>query len=180
MHELVVIERNPLSYKSWPGLIKKNKVKDLEVEEVVKRYQGIEGELISYSLIEENEPFSGLSEFLSFENKNRFVLHLLSNPTSASPYLKNHAIKVGYDVGFCEEWTLAIFSSIFHEVLFGSCKELVVYKEKLNNNFLFPSKEIAEEYVRLHDEMSAKGRDVEDIVEMKAFEIWLAKQISDK
>jgi len=178
MHELVLIERDPSSYKSWPGLIKKKKILDRSVEEVVDKYQGFEGDLVSYYLVENDleEYKSKLSEYLKYKNlASCFILHLLSGSTTQPSFLQTQAIKVGYDVGFCDGETLAIYSSIFHEILFGHFEELIDYKEKLNGSFLFPSRDIAEAYVRLHDKMSAKGKEVEDIVEMTIYEVWRHK-----
>ena len=175
MHELVLIERDPSSYKSWPGLIEKKKIEGLSVEEVVDKYQGFEGDLVSYYLVSDNldEYNSSLSEFLNYKNlASCFILHLLSGANIQAAFLQTQAIKIGYDVGFCDGETLAIYSSIFHEILFGHFKELIDNKENLNEHFLFPSRDIAEAYVRLHDKMSAEGKDVEDVVEMTIYEVW--------
>ncbi len=48
MHRLILIERDAPSYKSWPSLIKKKRISELSVEEVIRKYQGFEGDLICF------------------------------------------------------------------------------------------------------------------------------------
>ena len=81
---------------------------------------------------------------------------------------------MGYDIGACDE-EKTVYSSIFNEVLFGGYDSLIAYKGLLNENLLFPDKEIAERYVELHNEMSAQGKNVEDYMEMIIYEIWRHK-----
>jgi hypothetical protein len=57
----------------------------------------------------------------------------------------------------------------------GEVQELIDYKEKLNESLLFPNRDIAEAYVRLHDKMSVEGKEVEDIIEMTIYEVWRHK-----
>ena len=64
---------------------------------------------------------------------------------------------------------------IFNEVLFGGYDELVNYKNLLNENLLVPDKAIAENYVDLHNQMSAQGKNVEDYMEMIIYAIWKHK-----
>ena len=80
-------------------------------------------------------------------------------------------IKVGYDVGICEDE--CIFSSIINEIIFGHIEELIAFKESLNENLLFPDKKSAEEYVCMHNQMEALGKDVEDHLSMHVHEIWM-------
>lgn len=103
-----------------------------------------------------------------------FLLNVLSTPSEMPSFLNEQAIKAGYDIGVCEEES-TIYSSIFHEILFGVVDELVTYKDFLNENFLFPDRSLAEKYVGVHNEMSAKGKDVEDYMEMTIYEIWKYK-----
>lgn len=85
--------------------------------------------------------------------------------------LHENATYVGFEVGFCEEEG-TVYSSIFNEILFGCCDELVIFHSQLNKNFLFPNKESAERYLKVHREMALQGRDVEQGVEMTIYEIW--------
>lgn len=174
MHSLILIERVPSSYSSWPSLIQKKKFSKLSVQEVVSKYQGFEGELVCFfefkqDLIEFNK---NLDYFLELKKLGGcFLLHTISNPNSMPSFMKDKATKLGYDVGVCEE-EKTIYSSIFHEIIFGYFDELVDYKELLNENFLFKSHATAEEYVKTHDDLSAQGKGVEDYEKMTIYEIW--------
>jgi len=174
MHRLVLIERDPFSYASWPSLIQKQRIPELSVQEVVSKYQGFEGELVCFFEVKENaNDFKKMmDECLKLKQLGScFLLDVLSSPSEMPSFLKDQAIKVGYDVGVCEEES-TIYSSIFHEILFGIIDELVAYKDFLNENFLFPDRSLAEKYVEMHNEMSAQGKDVEDYMEMTIYEIW--------
>ncbi len=154
MHELVLIERSPSYYKTWPSLEKT--IPELSVETIVDKYQGFEGDLIDHFLVENDvaDYKQKLDEFLRYKDlENCFLLHLISNQTLTPSQLQTQADSLGYDIGFCNGKNLAVYSSIFHEILFGHINELVTYKNLLNKELLFPSKEVAENYVRLHDEM---------------------------
>ncbi|MGE5196679.1 MAG: hypothetical protein ACM3JI_05060, partial [Anaerolineae bacterium] len=162
---------------SWPSLIKKKRMPELSVEEVVSKYQGFEGELVCFFEIKENisEIKKMIDECLKLkELGNCFILHVISSPDVMPSSLNDQAIKLGYDVGVCEE-EKTIYSSIFHEVIFGYFDELIAYKELLNENFLFPDKSLAEKYVRLHNELSAQGKGIEDYEEMIIYEVWKHK-----
>ena len=178
MHKLLLIEKNSPSYGSWPSLIRKKKISNLSIEEVVDKYQGFEGELIFIISIKINDP--NLKEITdqcleTMQLGKCLLLHVVSNSEEVPAFLEKQAIQVGYDVGVCEE-EKTIYSSIFHEVLFGNLVELVVYKDLLNENLLFPDRLLAEKYVNLHDELSAQGKDVEDYEKMTIYKIW--KRIS--
>ena len=178
MQELLLIERDPSSYKSWPGLIKKKKIPELSVEALVNAYQGFEGDLISHYIYEGDLDAyrQHVTEYSGYKDlAGCFVLHLLSGSSIRPSFLEDQAIKMGYDIGFCDGETLAIYSSIFHEILFGHFDELVTYKSELNEQFLFPNVGIAQSYVHLHDEMSEQGKEVEDIVKMTIYEVWKHK-----
>jgi hypothetical protein len=173
MHRLVLIERDPLSY-SWPSLIQRQKIPELSVKEVVSKYHGFEGEFVCFFEVKENvNGFKRkMDECLKLKPLGScFLLHVFSSPSEMPFILEDQAIKIGYDVGVCEKES-TIYSSIFHEILFGIIDELVVYKDFLNENLLFPDRSLAEKYVELHDEMSAQGKDVEDYEKMTIYEIW--------
>lgn len=177
MHRLILVERDPLSYASWPSLIQKQRILGLTAQEIVSTYQGFEGELVCFFEVKENaNDFKKMKdEGLKLKQLGScFLLNVLSTPSEMPSFLNDQAIKVGYDVGVCEEES-TIYSSIFHEILFGVVDELVTYKDFLNENFLFPDRSLAEKYVGVHNEMSAKGKDVEDYMEMTIYEIWKYK-----
>lgn len=177
MHRLILIERNPSEYSSWPSLQHKQKIPELTVQEIVSKYQGFEGELISFFEVKENaDDFKKMMiEYLELNKLgNCFILHVISTQSTIPDFLKDHLIKLGYDVGVCEK-EATVYSSIFHEILFGIVNELIVFKECLNENLLFPNRDLAEKYVKVHNEMSALGKDVEDYMEMKIYEVWRHK-----
>lgn len=175
MHSIVLIEMHLPSGPFWPNLLKDKRVEGLSIQEIINKYQGFEGDLISFFDAYDNEleikQFINENLGLKKIEPNYRLLHVLSDNDKIPLFLREQTKKMGYDVGVCkEEWT--IYSSIFHEILFGSVDELVAYKECLNEHFLFPSREIAEEYVIIHHEMSQLGKDVEDYMEMNIYEVW--------
>ncbi len=99
------------------------------------------------------------------------MLYVVSDSDAVVGFLTNQVIQLGYDVGVCEE-EKTIYSSIFHEVMFGYFEELICYKDFLNENLLFPSKSVAEKYVEAHDELSAQGKGVEDYEKMTIYGVW--------
>ncbi len=177
MHRLVLIERDPSSYASWSTLKQKQRIPDLSVQEVVSKYQGFEGELVCFFEVKvnANDFKSMVDECLKLKQLGDcFLLHVISSPSEMPFFLKDQAIKMGYDVGVCEKES-TIYSSIFHEILFGLIDELVSCKNLLNKSFLFPDRSSAEKYVDVHNKMSAQGKDVEDYMEMAIYEIWRHK-----
>jgi hypothetical protein len=82
---------------------------------------------------------------------------------------------IGYDYGNIYEYD--VYASIFEEILFGHSHELVVFKNKLNECFLFSSVELAEEYVKIHHKLLLEGEDVETGDVMEIYEIWKANLI---
>lgn len=178
MNMLILLEKDPLSYATWPSLIQKKRFPDLSVQELVSKYQGFEGELVCFFEVKENtsEFKKKLDECLEMQKLgNCFLLHVLSNPSEMPSFLKDQVIKLGYDVGACDE-EVTLYSSIFHEIIFGYFDELISYKESLNDHLLFPDRAIAEKYVDLHNQMSAEGKSVEDYMEMTIYEIWKHKE----
>lgn len=174
MRALILIERDPPSFASWPSLIQKKRIPELSVEKLVDKYQGFEGEMVCFFEIDENksEFEEKIANCLKFKELGGcFLLYIISGPDFLPPFLKERAIKLGYDVGCCEEES-TVYSSIFHEIIFGYFDELASYKELLNENCLFPEKSLAEKYVELHNHLSAEGKGVEDYMEMTIYEIW--------
>lgn len=179
MHMLILIERDPPSYDSWPSLIQKKKIPSSSVQDVVNKYQGFEGELVCFFEVKGNTPEfkKKLDECLRMKELGScFLLHVISSPSEMPPFLKDQTIKLGYDVGACNQ-EATIYSSIFHEVIFGYFDELIAYKDLLNESFLFPNRSLAEKYVEMHNEMSAQGKNVEDYMEMIIYEIWKHKEL---
>ena len=177
MHDLVLIEKFSQASDCWSNLVKDKKILDLSVEDVVNKYQGFEGDLVSIFNIEINrqELKRFIVECLELKKlSNCLLLHVISD-SELMPYcFREQAVFVGYDIGACDE-EKTIYSSIFNEVLFGGYNELTAYKNLLNENLLFPDRAVAERYVDLHNEISASGKDVEDYMEMTVYEVWKHK-----
>jgi hypothetical protein len=172
MHNIVLIEKYGVSSSCWSYLQKNNAIPEVSVEEIVSKYQGFEGELIYIFSANENNIKDILVSTLSVSVPSHFLLiHVISNSRVVPQFIKGEGFKCGYDVGVCEQ-EKTIYSSIFNEILFGHLHELVTYKNFLNENLLFPDKTLAEDYVRLHNQLSAQGKGVEDYEEMIVYEIW--------
>ncbi|HEY5235966.1 MAG TPA: hypothetical protein VIJ14_07300, partial [Rhabdochlamydiaceae bacterium] len=104
MHNIILIERNPPSYASWPSLKQKKRIPELSVEEVISKYQGFEGELVCFFEVKEGvtEFKKTMDEFLKLKQLGScFLLHVLSGSSEMPSLLKDQAIKMGYDVGVC-------------------------------------------------------------------------------
>ncbi len=177
MHALVLIEKDLPSSPWWKNLVNGKKIEELSVEEIVNKYQGFEGELISFFIFKKNEDKlrEAISRFSELKKLSTcLLLHVISGSGIMPSSLREQAVFVGYDIGACDE-EKTIYSSIFNEILFGGYDELVSYKDLLNENLLFPDKATAEKYVDLHNQMSAQGKNVEDYMEMIIYEVWKHK-----
>lgn len=177
MHDLVLIEKFSSVSDCWSNLVRDKQVPDLSVEEIINKYQGFEGELISiFKFMENGEEFKkNISQSLELKKLgNCVLLHVISDFDVAPSDLSEQAVFMGYDIGACNE-EKTIYSSVFNEILFGGYKELVDYNSLLNEHLLFSDKNTAEKYVDLHNQMSALGKNVEDYFEMIIYEIWMHK-----
>lgn len=175
MHKIILVKRDASTYATWKNLERKKRINELSVEQIVNIYKGFEGEIIA--VCEANERDEDLKKQVEEfpEKKNAgisFLLFIQSGSSSAPSYIELNGSKLGYDVGICAEEDDEVYSSIFHEILFGVVDELAVFKEKLNGHFLFDDELTALEYVEVHNEMSARGKDVEDFMPMNIYEIW--------
>lgn len=171
---LVLIEKDTADSGCWLNLSRRNKPTGLSVEEVIKKYQGFEGDLISFFSVEDNEEEIEINLNQMIDLKalgNCSLIYVISGFGVVPPQLRNKLIQMGYDVGVCDE-EKTIYSSIYNEILFGVLDELVCYKELLNEHLLFPDMSLAQKYIGVHNEMSALGKDVEDYEEMSVYEIW--------
>ncbi len=170
MHAIIFIEKYDDSSFYWDYLLNHKKIHGLSVEEIINRYQGFEGDIISFSLFCENQNLLKANLY-SKKLESSLLLHVFSGDFMIPEYLKMQLVHQGYDIGVCEQ-EKTIYSSIFNEILFGNIPELIVYQEFLNNNFLFPDRMIAEEYVTLHNKLSILQKDVEDYEEVIVYDIW--------
>lgn len=163
MSKIVIIKKYTPSSFLWWNLTLKKKV-ELPLEVVLRKYEGFEGEPIAFLTDEQTNDILGVESDL-------LVLRVGSSEDIGPPHLDPKAFLMGYEFGICEE-DKTLYSSIFNEILFGQIEELVSYKTELNNHFLFPTKDLAEQYAVLHRDLCLKGKDVEGDQEMTVYKIW--------
>lgn len=157
--KLVEIKKYNPSSRCWKNLIRKNTY-DCSVENLIHRYQGFEGEILS---ITEN-----LTNY-DFINIKNHTLCLVQDNENPSDLLLRFFVKLGYEFGICDEST--VYSSIFNEIIFGNIQQLVK-KSILNEALLFPTKSLAVEYSEIHHKLLLEGFDVEDDINMEVYGIW--------
>jgi len=115
MNKFILIQRYLPSSFFWANMVASNKVLGLTVEQVIKKYQGFEGDLIGYFPIKNNDHelndiINNCSEEIKSTNNLMFYVH--SDFVEEVPLtIKNQSKCVGYDVGVCDE-EKTIFSSI--------------------------------------------------------------------
>lgn len=85
--------------------------------------------------------------------------------------INKNLLIVGFDYGICQE-NGTNYSSIFNEILFGKVSELTSFYELLNDNLLFDSEGLVNEYVSMHHKCSQEGKDVEWEEYMEVFKIY--------
>lgn len=178
MNKIILIKRyTPASRLLWQNLLKHKVIPDFSVEEIINKFQGYEGEVVEVYPIKENDLdlHEIIKLFYEITNLDNHLLLYVSTESRGVPnVIKEQAVFVGFDAGLCDEEG-NIFSSIFHEILFGKVPELVLFVDRLNENFLLPDRSTAEKYVEIHNAISAQGRDVEDFMSMVIYEIWKYK-----
>ncbi len=174
MGRFLLVQRYDMSSPFRPNMAARLKIPNATVEQVLQQYQGFEGELID--LIDaRSDPYENMSILKKClkikEEKNCLLYFVDSDFNAVGSDLQNDVVKVGYDVGICEE-DATLYSSIFNEIIFGHLAELIEFNKFLNNNLLFPDSSFAIEYIKVHNALSAQGKDVEDYMEMSIYEIW--------
>lgn len=180
VHNLVLIKKIDKFSDCWSNLVRMKKNSSLSVEELISKYNGFEGDLVFIENIKYNEiDLKEVGRYMMLnKTSNLLLLHVIDDQKLKSLDLQNQASFLGYDVGVCQD-EQSIYSSIFNEILFGTINELTVFKNHLNKSLIFPNREMAEIYVKVHNEMSAQGKDVEDYMEMIIYEIWKDKRFDE-
>lgn len=176
MYKVCLIERYSKLSFFWENLLKKNKLTQFTVEQVINKYKGFEGNVIEFCYFDDihNNFEEKLNQCKELQQlSNCLLLHVFSQNCEIPFFVKNSSQKIGYDVGICE-FEGMFYSSIFNEVLFGNVDELISYKDFLNENLLFQDRSLAEQYVDLHQVLDSKGKNVEH-EEMIIYEIWKQK-----
>lgn len=169
INKIILIEKCVVRPRSISSL-------KLSAETVIDKFQGYEGNVLDVYPIEDNLELETIIKiFYEVPNQsNNLLLYVKSDSADVPKIIKDKAVFVGFDVGLCNEEG-DVFSSIFHEILFGRVPELVSFAERLNENYLLPDRLIADEYVCVHDEMSRLGKCVEDYRPLIIYEIWKFK-----
>ena len=167
MNKFILLKKYTSEVLFWPNLIRKKQITELTVEEVLSKYNGFEGDLISQFSVESiNE-----SNIKKIDITDKILLYLGSRKNQMPSILRPLFVKVGYDFGTCEE-DQTVYSSIFNEILFGSLEMLISWKNRLNENYLFETEVIVNEYASQHRQLLMEVKDVEDDENMKIHEIW--------
>lgn len=169
MRKFILVEKYTSSSFCWLNLVRKKNLTQNTIEEVIEKYQGFEGDSVTFFSI--NELNNNITKIKQGTNKeNCFLLHISNNKIDKKKEQPENFIKIGYDFGVCEE-EKTIYSSIFNEILFGSMNDLVSFIEVLNESLLFPNRVIAEKYANLHQKLLDEGDDVE-AEDMSIYEVW--------
>lgn len=171
-YKFVLIKKYDVNH----SYIKNSKKQRNIIENFLKQYSGFEGSDIFY--YEEERILPKLNDFIhecreaiKNENKSDYLLLYLGTSIKVPVIVNKEAKKIGYDYGIKVEEN-SIYSSIFHEILFGRLEELIAFKNQLNEHLLFPTREVAEEYARVHHKLDEEGKGVEWEEDMEIFEIW--------
>lgn len=172
--KFVLIERYTPPFISWEWLEERNNIESLSAKEVFNKYQGFEGELIASFSVSENT--SDLKEIMSLciESHNAYnylFLCLISNNKKIPRSLISQFVNLGYEYGTCED-ECTVYSSVSNEILFGIEEELVKYKDLLNDQLLFPNRDLVDGYAHLHHELLIQGKNVEWEEYMEIYEVW--------
>jgi len=161
-------------HKFWQNLEKTNKIIELSTQEIIDKYQGLEGELKNiFFIAEDNSNIEIImNSCLEIRNQQKWNILFITEDNKIPDLIKQRFVFMGYDYGIFEEEMDSLYSSIFNEILFGNVKELIFFKIMLNDFFLFHNKQEIENYVRIHHLLLKEGKNVEHEDYMKIFQIW--------
>lgn len=179
MCKIVLIKKYTNLCFFWKNLLRKNKLPNLSVDEVLSRYDGFEGELCySFSITEDASHLREMTKkFLEIHKKeNLLFLYIASDNKKIPEILEHNFLQIGYDFGVCDS-EHTVYSSTFNEILFGSIEELISYNVFLNQHLIFQNKTSIESYAKLHHQLLLEGKDLEDDEEMNIYEIWKYKGV---
>jgi hypothetical protein len=166
---MILVEKFSQNSRFWKNLVRKNKISNLSVEEVVNKYHGFEGNR-NFFVHFENDLHNEMNELIKEKKINKYYLITFENNIKNESNEKKNRF-MGYDFGICEE-DATVYSSIVNEILFGVVEELVSFRFQLNENFLFSDKKALNDYVDLHHKLLLEGRDIEHDENMNVYEIW--------
>lgn len=173
MNNIAILSKFSDLSSVWSNLKRSNKSKGMNVEIVVDKFNGFEGELIS--LFPFDKATNYLDDFQEMLSEQRLILYVKSDTNKIDSFIEDNFAFAGFDFGICEK-DATNYSSIFNEVLFGIVPELIQYQDRLNENLLFQEKALANEYALQHNQLLKLGKDVEHEDYMNIFEIWKFKK----
>lgn len=166
---IAIVEEISKDYYNWEKLLEENS----NASDAILKYSGFEGNLIeSIDSSDREEYFSILIDemkVLSAKNRKARLLNV-SSLNSQSITILNGSIFLGFEFGIFDD-NSNVYSSIFHEILFGLVPESIKFRERLNNNGLFPSTNVLNEYIELHKQLYLNGYDVEHHDLLSSFSI---------
>jgi hypothetical protein len=176
----VILEKYNKNHFLWKDLVNKKPSIEFKIEDILTKYNGFEGTFLLVKDFENkyHENHGKIKDFdiyLEFykKNKNDYInfLYLNNKIQNIEKIINKKFIFVGIEFGYCKN-EFIVYSSIFNEIIFGVTEELISYKKHLNDNLLFPSKDICLSYKELHNNLFKKDKKVEEDHEMKVYEIW--------
>ncbi|MDO9390521.1 MAG: hypothetical protein Q7U71_01970 [bacterium] len=182
---IIIIKKYDENHLLWKKMIDNTKlIKRISLKDAVSKYKGFEGRIINlkqnnivnskYCWLNDNELESIENYFAKEFDVKKYNLLLISNYDRVFNEDNLKYSFAGYDYGMCFSED-NIYSSIFHEVLFGNNNALTEFNNKLNNNLLFPSYEIAKQYALIHKKLESGNGHVESDEEMEIYKLWHLK-----
>ena len=146
---IAIVEEISKDYYNWERLLEKNS----NASDAIRKYSGFEGNLIeSIDSSDREEYFPILIDEMKVLSAKNRKARLLS-------------------VSSLNSQSITVYSSIFHEILFGLVPESIKFRERLNNNGLFPSTNVLNEYIEVHKRLYLNGSDVEHHNLLSSFSI---------
>ncbi|MBU4510160.1 hypothetical protein KJ830_03825 [bacterium] len=155
----------------------KNSKKE-HLSELFERYNGFEGECLYFFQTDNemkiNENIDQAKKKIKNIDASEYLLLLcikIQEPEKIQQKIDIKSIKLGYDFGILVDQD-ELYSSILQEIIFGHEDELKIFKEKLNDNFLFSVYEEAIQYRKKHHQLAMEEKNVEIEDDMEIYKIY--------
>lgn len=164
----VLVVRRIREWEEYPKARRRAATIPLSREEIYSQYRGVDGrpwpEELSLPYDEGLAPMGKWPELLAIADEARegqlYDALILAMPPILRQ-LPDEVSFLGFDVGYYES-SCSVFSSLFHECIYGHLEELALQAPHLNRALLFSAPAAAEAYCRVREVVRAKGADVED------------------
>jgi hypothetical protein len=143
---------------------------------LLQQYLGFEGECQQFTecndLREAKIQIEKYRKEIDFSTRIEFAILICIEIDKKEKSIKlDNCSLVGYDYGILLD-KYELYSSVLQEILFGHIDELMLFKDQLNNNYLFSTFEKAEQFAQKHHQLLLEGKDVEIEDDMKIYQIW--------